>query len=91
MYRGDGRNKLGAAIVEGIKEEPTSNWERNGLWEERSRSDQKKNNLLNYKAGTHVSSLRYDLVYEKLVEKVCSKRCFGKDLCLWGTLERSVF
>lgn len=31
MYRGNGRNKLGAAaIVEGIKEEPTSNWERNG-------------------------------------------------------------
>lgn len=31
VHRGDGRNKLGAeAIVEGIKEEPTSNWERNG-------------------------------------------------------------
>lgn len=60
-----------------------------GKAEERSRSDQKKNNLLNYKAGTHVSSLRfgYDLVFEKLVEKVCSKRGFGKDLLSLGNVE----
>lgn len=62
VHRGDGRNKLGAAaIVEGLKksQRPIGRGMDAG---EGGRTitflTEKKNNLLNYKANTHVSSLR---------------------------------
>lgn len=78
MYRGNGWNKLGAAaIVEGIKEEPTSNWERNG------RRRRRKND--------HVLTKRKITSWITKPTHMFPPYESGYDLVIWETGGKSVF